>query len=188
MYTCKYGLDKLLREKHLWTTLTHLFPYNKNVIREFYANISAFCGDPDSPRFGKVYVCGKVYTFTPEVINDVFSLPNIDIPVWGMNGHVEKALVSEITGGKLKKWDVRFQSIKLTCKYVVLHKIAIACWMLSKNTSVLTKDQAIMIYRVGKGLHFNLGQFAFNATMKASNDLDGSLSYPNIIFQVLKSQ
>lgn len=96
---------------------------------------------------------------------------------------------SEINGDKLKNWGPRFQSTKLiTWKYVVLHKVVISNCMLSKNTTILTKDQAIMIYRIGKGLPVNFGQFAFNAIMKASPDVDGSILYPYMIFQVLKNQ
>lgn len=128
----KFGIDKLLRERHLGSTLTHVYPYNQNVVREFYANLSIACGLPNSPRFGKVFVQGALYTFNPEVINDVFSLPYVDIPNWSMEGKVEKA---------------RIPSTKLTCKYDVLHKVVVACWMWSKRTQVLTKDQTIMIYR-----------------------------------------
>lgn len=45
--------------------------------REFYANLSSACGDLDSPRFGKVYVRGLVYTFSHELINDLFGLPTL---------------------------------------------------------------------------------------------------------------
>lgn len=58
----------------------------------------------------------------------------------------------------------------------------LAYWMFNKNTTILIKDQAIMIYRVGKGLPINLGQFVFNAIMKTSIDVDSSLLYPNMIF------
>lgn len=60
--------------------------------------------------------------------------------------------------------------------------------MFGKNTTILTKDEAIMIYKVSKGLHVNLGQFVFNAIMKAFGNVDGSIMYPNMIFQVLKNQ
>lgn len=36
----KYGIDKVLKEKHLCNTLTQVFSYNENMIREFYANLS----------------------------------------------------------------------------------------------------------------------------------------------------
>lgn len=80
-----------------------MFPYNKNVVHEFYANLTSSYVDLESSRYGKVFVHGRVYTFTPEVINDLFSMPNVDIPNWGMDGFVEKALVFELTGGRLKK-------------------------------------------------------------------------------------
>ena len=60
--------------------------------------------------------------------------------------------------------------------------------MLSKNTQIVTKDQALMIYRVGKGLPVNFGQYVFNAVLKAASDVSGSLFYPNVIFQVLTGQ
>lgn len=82
-----------------------------------------------------------------------------------------KMLVYEITGGMIKKWDARFPSTNFTWKYAaVQHKIAISNWMFSKNTTILTKDKAIMIYMVDKGLPVNLGQFVFNAIMKAFAD------------------
>lgn len=110
----KYGIDKLLKERQLWSTLTQVFPYNKNVVRRLYANLTSSYVDPESSRSGKVFVHSRVYTFNLEVINDLFSMLNIDIPNWVMDGSIEKALVSELTGGRLKKWAEEFQSTKLT--------------------------------------------------------------------------
>lgn len=82
----------------------------------------------------------------------------------------------------MKKWDARFPSTKLTWKYTVLHKVSISNWMFKENTAILTKYQVIMIYRLGKELPVNLGQFV----MKTSNDVNGSILHPIMIFQVLK--
>lgn len=97
-------------------------------------------------------------------------------------------VVFELTGGKVKKWDARFAFTKLTWKYVVLHKVAISNWMFSKNTTILTKDRVILIYRIGKGIPINLGQISFDAVVKAASEIDGPLMYPNMILQVLKKQ
>lgn len=77
---------------------------------------------------------------------------------------------------------------QLTWKYAVQHKVAISDRMFSKNTTILNKDQMIMIYRIDKGLPINLGQFVFNVVIKASSEIDTPLLYPNTIFQVLKKQ
>lgn len=92
----------------------------------------------------------------------------------------------ELTDGKMKKWDARFTYTELTWKYAVLHKMAISNKMFSKNTTILNKDQMIMIYRIGKGLPINLGQFVFNVVIKASSEIDTPMLYPNMVFQVLK--
>lgn len=88
----KYEVDIFLKKRKLWASFIQVFPYNQNVFREFYANMSESCGDPEYARYGKVYVRGKVCSFTPE-------LPNIDIPDWNMEGSVEKVLMSGIGGG-----------------------------------------------------------------------------------------
>lgn len=143
-----YGVDKLLKERHLWSTPTNVFPYNQNVVREFYANLSASCGDPESSRYGMVYVRGQVYSFTPELINELFGLPTVVVSYMSLEGASGNVVVSELTGGKIKKWDARFASTKLTWKYVVLHKLAISNWMFNKNTTILTKDQTVLIYKI----------------------------------------
>lgn len=85
-----YGLDVLLKEIHLWSSLTNVFPFNENVVREFYANLQSECGIAESPRFGKVFVRGFVFSFTPELINDLFSLPSIEIPDWCLDRKIEQ--------------------------------------------------------------------------------------------------
>lgn len=44
---------------------SYKYPYNQNVVREFYVNLTASCGHLESPRYGMVYVRGQDYSFTP---------------------------------------------------------------------------------------------------------------------------
>lgn len=81
-----YGIDKLLKERNLWSSLTQVFPYNQHVVREFYTNLSDSCGNPESAKLRKVYIRGKLYSFTPELLNGLFELSSVDIPYWNMEG------------------------------------------------------------------------------------------------------
>lgn len=64
-----------------------------NVVREFYANLSTSCGDLDSPRFGKVYIRGQVYSFYPKLINDLFGLSTLVFPDMSLKDASRKVIV-----------------------------------------------------------------------------------------------
>lgn len=185
---CEFGLDKLLQQRGLWDNLVNVGPYNVTVIREFYGNVIEETGDPDSGKFGLINLRGKIYNFTPKVVNALYGLPTIKETDLDMSGSIAGVVLAEITGGKVNKWSTPFPSTTLTWKYAVLHKIAVASWMPSSNSTILTKDQAIFIYRVGCGLPFNFGQMVFDAVMKNALDEDASIIFPSLIYQVLRAQ
>lgn len=168
---CEFGIDKLLQERGLWDNLMNVGAYNLTVIRKFYDSVILDIGDPQSRKFGQIHLRGKIYHFTTEVINVLYGLPMNKITDWDMDGFVERKLIAELTGGKVKKWQTSpFQSTKLTCKYAVLHKMTVASWMPTRNSTIITKDHAIFIYCLGVGLPLNFGQMVFNAVLK--NELD----------------
>ncbi|KAL3616128.1 hypothetical protein CASFOL_040018 [Castilleja foliolosa] len=70
--------------------------------------------------------------------------------------------ITFLTGGKVKKWKEQFLAARLTSLYSVLHKIAIFNWVPSKNSTVVTRPQAQLLYRLGRGIHFNFGQMVFD--------------------------
>lgn len=158
------------------------------MVREFYAAIDDDVADPDSDDYGKIILRGRHYNFTPEAINTFYGITTSHTKDMEMTGTVELSIVKELTGGKLKKWDKRFASTNLTWKYAVLHKIAVVNWCPSSNTTILTREQAFLIYRLGIGLPVNFGQLVFDALMKNALAEDAPIMFPSLIYQLLRAQ
>ncbi|XP_057811531.1 uncharacterized protein LOC131025761 [Salvia miltiorrhiza] len=65
----KYKLDILLQDRGMWGKVVNVFPYDAEIVREFYVNLMTEAFDPKSVKFGKVFVRGKVFDFSPTAIN-----------------------------------------------------------------------------------------------------------------------
>ncbi|XP_057803275.1 uncharacterized protein LOC131018579 [Salvia miltiorrhiza] len=65
----KYKLDILLQDRSMWGTVVNVFPYDAEIVREFYVNLMTEAFDPKSVKYGKVFVRGKVFDFSPSAIN-----------------------------------------------------------------------------------------------------------------------
>ena len=49
-----------------------------NIVYEFFANMHPSMSVKDSVNYGKVYVRGKWYLFTPYFINEIYDVENLD--------------------------------------------------------------------------------------------------------------
>ncbi|XP_057802108.1 uncharacterized protein LOC131017365 [Salvia miltiorrhiza] len=182
----KYKLDILLQDRGMWGTVVNVFPYDAEIVREFYVNLMTEAFDPKSVKFGKVFVRGKVFDFSPTAINKACYTANTNTDDVEVN---DDEMTRELTGGKLKAWTSKFAASTLSWKYSVLHKIAVYNWLPSKNTTALTKEQAEFIFKVGKPLAFNFGEQVFaNISRAAFKSTGGSmLPFPSLIYNLLKN-
>ncbi|XP_057775164.1 uncharacterized protein LOC130994152 [Salvia miltiorrhiza] len=183
----KYRLDILLQDRGMWGTVVNVFPYDADIVREFYVNLMTEAFDPKSVKFGKVFVRGKVFDFSPTAINKACYTANTNTDDVEVN---DDEMTRELTGGKLKAWTSKFAASTLSWKYSVLHKIAVYNWIPSKNTTALTKEQAEFIFKVGKLLTFNFGEQVFaNISRAAFKSTGGSmLPFPSLIYNLLVQQ
>ncbi|XP_057770949.1 uncharacterized protein LOC130990738 [Salvia miltiorrhiza] len=183
----KYKLDILLQDRGMWGTVVNVFPYDAEIVREFYVNLMTEAFDPKSVKFGKVFVRGKVFDFSPSAINKACYTANTNTDDVEVD---DDEMTRELTGGKLKAWTSKFAASTLSWKYSVLHKIAVYNWLPSKNTTALTKEQAEFVFKVGKPLAFNFGEQVFaNISRAAFKSTGGSmLPFPSLIYNLLVQQ
>ncbi|XP_057770899.1 uncharacterized protein LOC130990691 [Salvia miltiorrhiza] len=183
----KYKLDILLQDRSMWGTVVNVFPYDAEIVREFYVNLMTEAFDPKSVKYGKMFVRGKVFNFSPSAINKACYTANTNTDDVEVD---DDEMTRELTGGKLKSWTSKFAASTLSWKYSVLHKIVVYNWLPSKNTTALTKEQAEFIFKVGKPLAFNFGEHVFvNISRAAFKSTGGSmLPFPSLIYNLLVKQ
>ncbi|KAH6800463.1 hypothetical protein C2S52_000927 [Perilla frutescens var. hirtella] len=134
-----YGMDVFLKERGLWKSVTALSSFEPDVIAELYANVSPEMYDKSKRKFWEVYLL--------DLIDDV---------------------VGTVTGGLVTKWTNKISTSKLTFFYSVLHKLIVCNWLPTTNTSVLTVDQAILLFKLSTKIPFNLGDYIFYCMMKSA--------------------
>lgn len=185
----KFCLDLLLKDLGLWGIVVNVGGFQPNIIPEFYANfVKNETANPVSKKYAKSYVQGMICDFSPSSINQFFGLSDVDLAI--STPTAGKAMVHEISGGKLKKWNSKTSASQLTCKYVSLYKIAIQNWLPTSNSTFLTREQTEFIYKIGKGIPFNFGSVdVTNILCVASKSKPSNvLIYPNLIYRMLKDQ
>ncbi|XP_073121980.1 uncharacterized protein [Henckelia pumila] len=182
----KYNLVDFLKLRKLYSTVVVVIPYCKRVILEFYANLTSSIEDLESVKYGLVYLWGRLFDFTPTVINSIYSTPDVD------EGHHPDVneVISVLTDGLVKKFFDHFSAAKLTTFYYVLHKIAVRNWTSSSNSTVITRPQAFILYAIGAGSPFNFGKLVFKTVLQfADGGLKSTkLPFPSLIYGILESR
>lgn len=183
----KYGMDVFLQEKRLWVSVSNVHLFDPVAIQEFYTNLVPDVGSLLSSKYGEVFLRGKIYKFSPVDINAHLSLDNDDSVV-ELNCLDE--VISVLTGGNIKVWSPNLAASNLSCLYAVLHKLVVFNWLPTTNTTSLTLDQAVLMFKIGRGLPFNMGKVIFDYALKAASKTTHSsiLPYPCLIFSMLTAQ
>ena len=121
----------LLEHAELMQTVTNIGPYFPLLVREFIVNLPSSFNDPEDPEFEKVFVRGKCFDISSDVINDFLgrSAGAAD-PKPHMN-----QVAREITGRRNRIWPSKgnVAAADLTAKYSVLYRIGAANWAPTKN-------------------------------------------------------
>ncbi|XP_073123727.1 uncharacterized protein [Henckelia pumila] len=182
----RYNLIDFLKLRLLYSTVVAVIPYCKRVILEFYANLTASIEDPESAKYRLVYLRGRLFEFTPAVINSLYSTPDVDEG----NPPEINEVITVLTGGMVKQFYDHFSAAKLTSFYYLLHKIAMRNWTPSSNSTVITRPQTVILYAIGTGSPFNFGKIVFKTVLQfADGGLKSTkLPFPSLIYGILESQ
>ncbi|XP_073159269.1 uncharacterized protein [Henckelia pumila] len=156
------------------------------VIMEFYANLTSSIEDTESAKYVLVYLRGRLFEFTPAVINSLYSTPDVDEG----NPPEINEVVTVLTGGMVSQFSDHFSASKLTSFYYVLHLIAVRNWTPSSNSTVITRPEAVIFYAIGTGSPFNFGKMVFKTVLQfADGGLKSTkLPFPYLIYGILESQ
>lgn len=83
-------------------------------------------------------------------------------------------VASHIFGGRVQAWTNEMKVSQLTAMHNVLHKLTIMNWLPSSNTTIVTKDQAVLIYKLSCGAPLNIGQIIFERIwQEAESQVEG---------------
>ncbi|KAJ8573798.1 hypothetical protein K7X08_010309 [Anisodus acutangulus] len=146
--------------------------------------------DTTSKKFEKVYLYNKVYNFTPNIINSTIGIiiserePQLNPTVEELN-----SMIKYLTGNLITVWVPHSPISKITALFATLHKLVIYNWLPSLNETVVTLDQASLLFKIGRNQKVDLGTFIFNHVVNlAERQSNSALPYPSLIFQILFNQ
>ncbi|KAK4342415.1 hypothetical protein RND71_038231 [Anisodus tanguticus] len=186
----KNGLVDFLSSRNILSSVSGKNPYCEKVIKVFYANLMLAVKDTTSKKFGKVYLYNKVYNFTPNIINSTLGIiiskrePQPNPTMEELN-----SMIKYLTGNLITVWAPRSPMSKLTALFATLHKLAIYNWLPSLNETLVTFDQASLLFKFGRNQKVDLGTIIFNhAVNLAEKQSNSALPYPSLIFQILLNQ
>lgn len=76
---------------------------------------------------------------------------------------------------------------RLISLYSVLHKLIVYNWLPSSNTTTLTSDQTILMYKIGHLNQFNLGKTIFDNMVIYSRKISskGLQPYSSLIYKLI---
>ncbi|XP_019198083.1 PREDICTED: uncharacterized protein LOC109191866 [Ipomoea nil] len=141
---------------------------------------------PSSSLYGKVYVRGNFYDFTPDIINRCLGTSEIEQEIELNSEQVAK----ELTAGNVSFEKNKIKAASLTSKYAILQKIALANWMPSLHESTVKWTLAELLYKIGKGVKINMGSIIHTQVTNLAEDTKSntSLIFPNLISSILTKQ
>nr|GME09755.1 uncharacterized protein LOC109166667 [Ipomoea batatas] len=188
-------LDKMKDNEHISEILIHsqmlgivtnIEPYEESVIHEFYNNLGAGTSIPSDPMYGKIYLRGKFYDFTPSLINDYMGTSTTESSA---NINSEQ-VAQELTAGNVSFEKNKIKAASLSSKYAILQKIALVNWMPSLHENTIKWSLAELLYKIGKRIKINFGEIVHSQIMNlvGNGTPKASLIFPNLIYTLLVQQ
>ncbi|XP_019183086.1 PREDICTED: uncharacterized protein LOC109178044 [Ipomoea nil] len=177
---------ELLAQGKLLDTVTKIEPFEEKMIHEFYSNLKKESSVPSSPLYGKIYLRGNYYDFSPDVINTCYNTFEQD-DQFNHNGDI---ITQEITAGNVVLEKKKIKAACLTSKYAILQKIALANWMPSLHENTVKWSLAELLYKVGKKIKISYGELVHQQIMNLAEikSPKASLIFPNLIQTILTKQ
>ncbi|XP_019163615.1 PREDICTED: uncharacterized protein LOC109159957 [Ipomoea nil] len=153
-------IQDILVTNQLLGTVTKIEPYEEKVVQEFYCNLTRTISTPSNPMYGKAYLINS------------------------------EQVAQELTAGNVTFEKNKIKAASLTSKYAILQKIALANWMPSLHESTVKWALAELLYKIGKGIKFNMGGIIHSQIINLAEDTKSntSLIFPNLIFAILAEQ
>ncbi|XP_031095075.1 uncharacterized protein LOC115999359 [Ipomoea triloba] len=179
-------ISKILIHSQMLGTVTNIEPYEESVVHEFYNNLGAGTSTPSDPMYGKVYLRGKFYDFTPSMVNDYMGTSNIE----NTPNITSEQVAQELTAGNVSFDKNKIKAASLTSKYAILQKIALVNWMPSLHENTVKWSLAELLYKIGKGIKVNFGEIVHTQIMNlvGNGTPKASLIFPNLIHTLLVQQ
>ncbi|VFQ78729.1 unnamed protein product [Cuscuta campestris] len=154
-FALKTTLIPLLDARNLLKSVTLPGSYVKQVIYEFYCNLSEDFVNPAAVSFEKVFVRGKLYTFSSTAVNKFLGLDDD-----------QDALVSEVTMWKELTHGTRksqhpsnkVPSSILNSSYSILLRVAACHWLATSHTNTVTKTMGMLLCKIKNNVPINLGK------------------------------
>ena len=144
--------------------------------------------DPSSEEYGKAVVRGVTFEFTPAIINAHLNSARVTASFTPDYDEIAK----EITGGVRTTWGraKSFPSSQLTSKYAILERLALYNWIPSFHRTGVLKSMAVLLYKLGKGISFDLGALIFQQISRhaETTSINLAIGYPSLIFGILMDQ
>ncbi|XP_031132051.1 proteoglycan 4-like [Ipomoea triloba] len=179
-------ISEILIHSQMLGTITNIEPYEESVIHEFYNNLGAGTSTPSDPMYGKIYLRGKFYNFTPSMINDYMGTSTTENSANINSEQVAK----ELTAGNVSFEKNKIKAASLTSKYAILQKIALVNWMPSLHENTIKWSLAELLYKIGKRIKINFGEIVHSQIMNlvGNGTPKASLIFPNLIYTLLVQQ
>ncbi|KAG2283873.1 hypothetical protein Bca52824_055093 [Brassica carinata] len=144
-------------------TVLHVNPLCPRVVREFISN-TPFYEDGALIR-------GYVYRFSPAVINQLMMTPPVE----------QSFPWKDVTGFNLNA---------LLNPFKALYRVCERNWLPGPDTDLMIKKRLRLLYAVAERKKIDFGQLVYEQVidMARVTDLDTSLIFPNLIYQLLVLQ
>ena len=175
----------LLEQAELMKTVTNIGPFFPLLVREFIVNLPSSSDDLEDPEYEKVFVRGKSFDISSEVIHDFLrrSAGPAD-PKPHMN-----QVAREITGGRNRIWPPKgnVAAANLTAKYSVLYRIGAANWAPTKNGTSIKEKLAVLIYEIGTGSKLDFGSFVIKNLSRQAKPraVRRPIGFPSLLYGLL---
>ncbi|CAN7126329.1 unnamed protein product, partial [Brassica rapa subsp. narinosa] len=158
----------------------HVNPFCPRVVREFISN-TPFYEDGALIR-------GYVYRFSPAVINQLMMKPSLE-DSFPWKDVVLKQAITYLTGGECSGW-TGFNLNALLNPFQALYRVCERNWLPGPDIDLMIKKRLRLLYVVAKRKEIDFGQLVYEQVidMTRITDLETSLIFPNLIYQLLVLQ
>ena len=161
-------------------TVLHVNPFCPRVVREFISNIP-FYEDGALIR-------GFFYRFSPSVINQLMMKPTVEHSFQWKDVVLNQA-ITHLTGGQCAGW-TGFNLNALLDPFQILYCVCERSWLPGPDSDLMMRKRLRLMYAVTKCKQIDFGQLVYEQVidMTRVRDLETSLIFPNLIYQLLVLQ
>ncbi|VFQ90793.1 unnamed protein product [Cuscuta campestris] len=174
-FSKKTNLLPILHSKKLFKYVIPAGSYVKKVVQEFFYNLFESCVTDDVPSYHKVFVRGKLYDFSPSVINNFLgTTPNPAISPFA-----EETVWNELTNGlrDYQHGKSKVPSSVLKSLYALLLKTAAFHWLPTTHTNIVPLCMANLIYKIKNNAPFDLVAGASSTPTQNPTSVNYQLSF-----------